>query len=53
MADNRGVVYVGGGKVEVHNIAYPAFEVKDGPGVPRESVGRKLPHTAAPNGSIA
>ena len=44
MADNRGVVYMGPGNVEIHDIDYPAFEVKDGPGVPQESVGRKANH---------
>ncbi len=46
MADNRGVAYLGKGRVEVQNIEYPAWEIKDGPGVPSESVGRKLPHGA-------
>ena len=46
MADNRGVAYMGTGEVEVQNIDYPAWEIKDGPGVPAESVGRKLPHGA-------
>jgi glutathione-independent formaldehyde dehydrogenase len=46
MADNRGVAYLGKGKVEVQNIDYPGWEIADGPGVPSESVGRKLPHGA-------
>jgi len=46
MADNRGVAYIGTGKVEVQDIDYPAWEIKEGPGVPEESVGRKLPHGA-------
>jgi glutathione-independent formaldehyde dehydrogenase len=46
MADNRGVAYMGTGKVEVQDIDYPAWEIKEGPGVPAESVGRKLPHGA-------
>ncbi len=46
MADNRGVAYLGKGKVEIQNIDFPAWEIKDGPGVPSESVGRKLPHGA-------
>ena len=46
MADNRGVAYLGTGKVEIQNIDYPAWEIKDGPGVPKENVGRKLPHGA-------
>jgi glutathione-independent formaldehyde dehydrogenase len=44
MADNRGVVYMGPGNVEVHDIDYPSFEVKEGPGVPSESVGRQANH---------
>ncbi len=46
MADNRGVAYMGTGKVEVQDIAYPEFELKDGPGVNPDNVGRKLPHAA-------
>jgi len=46
MADNRGVAYMGKGTVEVHNIDYPTFELKDGPGVHPDNVGRKLPHAA-------
>ncbi len=46
MADNRGVAYMGTGKVEVQNIDYPTFELKDGPGVNPANVGRKLPHAA-------
>jgi glutathione-independent formaldehyde dehydrogenase len=46
MADNRGVVYMGSGKVEVHDIDYPTFEFKDGPGVNPANVGRRLPHAA-------
>jgi glutathione-independent formaldehyde dehydrogenase len=46
MPGNRGVVYEGPGKVEVHDIDYPAFELKDGPGVNPANVGRKLPHGA-------
>jgi glutathione-independent formaldehyde dehydrogenase len=37
---------MGKGKVEVHDIDYPTFELKDGPGVHPENVGRKLPHAA-------
>src|SRR3954449_1110300 len=44
MADNRGVVYMGPGTVEVQDIEYPTFELKDGPGVPQESVGRQCHH---------
>jgi glutathione-independent formaldehyde dehydrogenase len=46
MADNRGVAYMGTGKVEVHNIDFPGFELKDGPGVNPANIGRKLPHAA-------
>jgi glutathione-independent formaldehyde dehydrogenase len=46
MADNRGVVYIEPGRVEVHDIDFPVFEVRDGPGVPPDNVGRKTPHGA-------
>jgi glutathione-independent formaldehyde dehydrogenase len=46
MADNRGVAYIGAGKVEVQDIDFPTFELKDGPGVNPDNVGRKLPHAA-------
>src|ERR671918_544587 len=46
MAENRGVAYMGPGKVEVHDIAFPTFELQDGPGVNPANVGRKLPHAA-------
>src|SRR6187431_386952 len=46
MAENRGVAYMGTGKVEVHDIDFPTFELKDGPGVNPANVGRKLPHAA-------
>src|ERR687889_1750120 len=46
MAENRGVAYMGPGKVEVHDIDFPTFELKDGPGVNPANVGRKLPHAA-------
>jgi glutathione-independent formaldehyde dehydrogenase len=46
MADNRGVAYMGPGTVEVQNIDYPTFELKDGPGVNPANVGRPLPHAA-------
>src|SRR6201997_5047589 len=46
MADNQAVVYVGHGTVEVQDIEYPTFELKDGPGVNPANVGRKLPHAA-------
>ena len=41
MADNRGVAYIGPGKVEVQDIDFPELELKDGPGVnPRTSAAR-------------
>jgi glutathione-independent formaldehyde dehydrogenase len=46
MADNRGVAYIGKGEVEVQDIDFPTFELKDGPGVNPNNVGRKLPHAA-------
>ncbi|GAA3104624.1 MULTISPECIES: formaldehyde dehydrogenase, glutathione-independent [Nonomuraea] len=46
MPGNKGVVYEGPGKVEVHELDYPDFELKDGPGVNPGNVGRKLPHAA-------
>ena len=46
MADNRGVAYMGPGEVELHDIDYPTFELKDGPGVNPANVGRQLPHGA-------
>src|ERR687888_1269994 len=46
MAENRGVAYMGPGTVEVHDIDFPSFELKDGPGVNPANVGRKLPHGA-------
>src|SRR3954452_614400 len=46
MADNRGVAYMGPGTVEVQNVDFPTFELKDGPGVNPANVGRQLPHAA-------
>ncbi len=46
MADNKAVAYAGPGKVEVQAIDYPTFELKDGPGVNPDNVGRQLPHAA-------
>src|SRR4051794_36872091 len=46
MADNRGVVYMGPGKVEVQDIDFPKLELQDGPGVPKDNVGRKAEHGA-------
>ena len=44
MADNRGVAYMGQGKVEVQTIDFPEFVLKDGPGVNPANVGRKTEH---------
>lgn len=45
MADtNRGVVYLGPGTVEVQETPYPTFELRDGPGVHPDSVGRQCQH---------
>jgi glutathione-independent formaldehyde dehydrogenase len=44
MADNRGVAYMGRGTVEVHDIDFPTFELKDGPGVNPANVGRQCHH---------
>ena len=46
MPGNRGVAYVGPGAVEVREIEYPGFVLKDGPGVNPANVGRKLDHGA-------
>jgi glutathione-independent formaldehyde dehydrogenase len=46
MAGNRAVAYKGPGVVEVIDTEYPAFELKDGPGVNPANVGRKVPHGA-------
>jgi glutathione-independent formaldehyde dehydrogenase len=46
MADNRGVAYMEPGKVEVQDIDFPELELKDGPGVHPDNVGRKTPHGA-------
>ena len=46
MAENRGVAYIEPGKVEVQDIDFPTFELKDGPGVNPANVGRKTPHGA-------
>ncbi len=35
---------MGPGKTEVQDIAYPTFELQDGPGVNPDNVGRSLPH---------
>jgi len=37
---------MGPGKVELHDIDFPTFELKDGPGVNPANVGRQVPHGA-------
>lgn len=44
MSGNRAVAYKGPGVVDVIDIDYPTFELKDGPGVNPANVGRKVPH---------
>jgi glutathione-independent formaldehyde dehydrogenase len=44
MAGNRGVAYIGPGKVEVQDIPYPKLELQDGPGVNPANIGRKTEH---------
>ncbi|HEV7957236.1 MAG: fdhA [Microbacteriaceae bacterium] len=44
MAENRAVAYKAAGKVEVIDIDYPTFELKDGPGVNPANVGRQVRH---------
>ena len=44
MTGNRAVAYKSAGEVEVIDIDYPTFELKDGPGVNPANVGRKVPH---------
>ncbi|NED96110.1 formaldehyde dehydrogenase, glutathione-independent [Phytoactinopolyspora alkaliphila] len=46
MPENRAVIYKGPGHVEVEEVDYPTFELKDGPGVNPDNVGRQLPHAA-------
>lgn len=46
MASNHAVAYKGPGKVEVIDVDYPTFELKDGPGVNPANVGRKVNHGA-------
>ena len=46
MAHNRGVAYVRPGQVEIREIDFPGFELRDGPGVHPDNVGRKTPHGA-------
>jgi glutathione-independent formaldehyde dehydrogenase len=44
MAGNRGVAYMGPGKVEIQETEYPTFELQDGPGVHPDAVGRECHH---------
>ncbi|SNR37966.1 formaldehyde dehydrogenase, glutathione-independent [Blastococcus mobilis] len=44
MAGNKGVAYIGPGKVEVQDIPYPKLELQDGPGVNPANIGRKTEH---------
>ena len=44
MPGNKAVAYRGPGIVEVIDIDYPTFELKDGPGVNPANVGREVPH---------
>jgi glutathione-independent formaldehyde dehydrogenase len=46
MTGNKAVAYKGPGKVEVIDIDYPEFELKDGPGVNPANVGRSVRHGA-------
>lgn len=46
MEGNKAVAYKAPGKVEVIDIDYPSFELKDGPGVNPANVGRSVPHGA-------
>ncbi len=44
MPSNSGVAFMGPGKTKVQDLAYPTFELQDGPGVNPDNVGRSLPH---------
>jgi glutathione-independent formaldehyde dehydrogenase len=44
MTGNKAVAYKGPGKVELIDIDYPSFELKDGPGVNPANVGRAVRH---------
>ncbi|RAX44828.1 formaldehyde dehydrogenase, glutathione-independent [Arthrobacter sp. AQ5-06] len=46
MSGNKAVAYKEPGKVELIDIDYPTFELKDGPGVNPANVGRTVPHGA-------
>jgi glutathione-independent formaldehyde dehydrogenase len=44
VSGNRAVAYKGAGLVDVVDIDYPTFELKDGPGVNPANIGRRVPH---------
>ncbi|MBT2566156.1 formaldehyde dehydrogenase, glutathione-independent [Arthrobacter sp. ISL-85] len=44
MTGNKAVAYKEAGKVEIIDIDYPTFELKDGPGVNPANVGRPVNH---------
>ncbi|MEU6536176.1 formaldehyde dehydrogenase, glutathione-independent [Streptomyces sp. NPDC047000] len=44
MSGNKGVAYLEPGTVEVRTTDYPTFEIKDGPGVASENIGRRCRH---------
>ncbi|EIV92849.1 formaldehyde dehydrogenase, glutathione-independent [Frankia sp. QA3] len=44
MSNNRGVVYVEPGKVDVVDLDFPELVLRDGPGVHPDNVGRSCPH---------
>jgi glutathione-independent formaldehyde dehydrogenase len=46
MAGNKAVEYIEPGKVEVRSIDYPELVLKEGPGVDKRNVGRKVHHGA-------
>ncbi|MFG1996116.1 formaldehyde dehydrogenase, glutathione-independent [Actinoplanes sp. NPDC048988] len=44
MPGNRAVVYEGARQVAIHEIDYPTYELKDGPGVNKANIGRQVRH---------
>jgi glutathione-independent formaldehyde dehydrogenase len=46
VADDRGIAYMGAGKVELRDIDFPSLVLRDGPGVHPDNMGRELPHAA-------
>jgi glutathione-independent formaldehyde dehydrogenase len=42
--NNKGVAYMGPGKVEVQPTEFPELVLKEGPGVPPQNVGRRCNH---------